>query len=624
MEGNDYSQSPQNASGADIECKNEDFYQKEDELIFLGKLGCATRVVHKKSKVPYLIVNFQKSAIVNPEVKKKINSTISLMYKIKNPFMIRILNHYEDENNLYLIIQNSSYESLQSKIEKAESMEELLFYFKQICEAISYLQKNFNIKNLNIYPENIVIDNNTIKLTDFGIKIGGPNPKEKPLRPIKVMVRGNKKIPITAYTNPEEINSMINKTRVIYSEKSDSWNLGILLYEMCLKFKGPSIFPCSTLDEMAKAILEGKPNLNGVKDSFCKALISKLIKPKADQRLSVGDILNIEEIKNIDLSSIDYEYKEIIINNFPEEAEENKGEEEEEGEEEEDEDPLEKIRKMKDMDDEEFENEKALTEDELNQKEKNLDLLLSQMGEDGEEEKKEEENEGEEEEDEDPLEKIRKMKDMGDEEFENEKALTEDELNQKEKNLDLLLSQMGGDGEEGEANEEENKEGQNEEGEECCTDEESLKQIREAIENLKEKQNEFSEMMNNLIQTSQSIETKLLKSKDKLINDFDNKLNPLLDNLIEHYSKEETEKEENKIEEEANKKRKEYEEKIKNMEDTISQLKTKISQMKIDIVSLTENKTNLENVLGKSKVFLTENFTDEQFEKFFDNFNLFK
>lgn len=307
-----YMLSPCVKSGEDRECTNKDFYQEAPDPIDIGKLGYGIRVAHKKTNIPYTIVNFEKGKVTKANLQKKINATLQLMYNAASNYMLRLLNHYEDENNIFLIFEGFNGETLENKILHGMiTKEEILLIFFCVCKAVLHLHKH-KMTNINVLPESILIDQDGYaKLTDYNLKMSARN--KKPPRATKYIKIGNGQFVINSYTSPEEITSLRNRTRAQVSSKTDSWNIGILLYEMLTCFRCP--FKNSTIDEMADNILRCQIDLNAIEDSFCKELIRKLVRPRPDDRIDIEDVVKMEpfaQYEDLDQGGIDM--TECIIN----------------------------------------------------------------------------------------------------------------------------------------------------------------------------------------------------------------------------------------------------------------------------------------------------------------------
>ena len=319
--------SPAVQSGSDRECSSKDFYQDTKNNIYLGCLGAGVKVKHYKTELPYTILNFEKERISKLNYQDKINSTLELMYKSTHPYMFRLLNNFETEDRIGLIFEPFEGDSLDNLIQKGKcDLQTCLKYFVEIILAINHMN-NLGLYNLNIRPENILVDE-CVKITDYGLKMTGK--PDIPKREKDVVTIGNKNVLIDGYFSPEEINIILNKgeNNLILNSKLDSWKCGILLFEMLTNFKSP--FGINNTDtnyinfdnELTNAILKSEIDLSLISDKFCKDLINKLLKKNPKERMDIVDILNIEFIKNINIEQRDIDLRDNIINPEEEESDE--------------------------------------------------------------------------------------------------------------------------------------------------------------------------------------------------------------------------------------------------------------------------------------------------------------
>ena len=311
LKNRQYILSPAVQSGNDRECTNKDFYQEgENCSISLGKLGLGMKVVHRKTTVPYTIIHFDKERVSKFNLSKKINSTLNLMYKSSHPYLFRLLNHYETETHVFMIFESYDGESLEEKILKDKcDLQNTLMYLVEIMLGVQHLHE-YNLYNVNVNPENILVNDCVVKLTDYGLKMEGKN--QKPKRNNILLKKENINYIINAYTSPEELNAILNKKPCILNGKTDTWNCGILLYEMLTKFGEP--FKAKNNDEFINAILNCEIDLEPIKDDFCKELISKMVRKNPEERIDIDEILNMDYIKNVDIEQFDIDFSDNIIN----------------------------------------------------------------------------------------------------------------------------------------------------------------------------------------------------------------------------------------------------------------------------------------------------------------------
>ena len=354
-----YILSPAIQSGNDKECSNKDFYQEDVEVPNLGRLGLGMKVFHRKTQIPYTIINFEKEKVAKLNLQQKINSTIDLMYKTSHPYLFRLLNHYETEGHVFLIFEPYDGDSLDHIIQQGKcDLQTALKYFVEIILGIQHMH-SFGFYNLNIYPENILIGE-CVKLTDYGLKMTGKS--DVPKREVRRLRKGNLNYVINPYHTPEEIIGILSGSAPASGPKTDSWNCGILLFEMLTNFKSP--FRGDTDEKYINSLMNAEIDLSLINDDFCKDLISKLIKRNPEDRIDIEDILNMDYIKNINIEQPEIDPSDNIIN--PDEEEEEEKMEEGEGEEE-TEDKNEIIKKLK----EENERLKKELEEKTNEVSKN-------------------------------------------------------------------------------------------------------------------------------------------------------------------------------------------------------------------------------------------------------------
>lgn len=324
-----YILSPTVENGEDRECTNKDFYQESNEPLYLGRMGYGIKVLHRKTNNPYIIINFEKGKIVKPSIQQKINSSLELMYNAASNYLIRLLNHYENESNLFLIIEPLTPEILEDKIQaNAFDFNTIMKIFLDVCCGVKKLHQ-FNMFNISLVPDTIIIEeNNNAKLTDYGLKMSTKPTDKKPVRFTKFLKIGNVQHCINSYTTPEELEGIRNKKKAVVSEKTDSWKLGILLYELVTNFQSP--FKGNSIDELAESILNCEIDLSVVDNELALNIISKLIKKEPSERAGIDDILAMEEFadyKNMDDNEIN---NDICIINPPEEDEEKEEDEDDE------------------------------------------------------------------------------------------------------------------------------------------------------------------------------------------------------------------------------------------------------------------------------------------------------
>ena len=151
---------------------NLDFY-KYGRLIGQGAFGKVNLGLNVLTGRVVAIKSFNKKNLDSPnnENMKKIIYETNLMRKLNHPNITKILEMFEDEKYILIIMEYINGGNLFSFVKKRRKLSEKIskFLFKQIILGIKHIHSQ-NIVHRDIKLENILIDlNNTIKICDFGI-----------------------------------------------------------------------------------------------------------------------------------------------------------------------------------------------------------------------------------------------------------------------------------------------------------------------------------------------------------------------------------------------------------------------------------------------------------------------
>ena len=313
--------SPTVREGKDIECSKNDFTQETTEYINLGYIGKAVRATHKKTNRLYSIKAIRKDKILKVGFTSALNKYIEVMYRVNHCFFLRLLNHFEDENNLYLIFQCINEVTLLDKINLRVLTKEKIFkYFKQILEAVQFLHSKKIYFN-SLEPESIIIDNNdNIRLSDYAYsKITGSEVNQR------CGFKTDNNTYMNSYTAPELISynkGKLHKHRSKGSDKSDLWELGILIYEMITgnllfyksgmsaeEFYQTITTSLSKNKEMTKIMNEIPDEYKGLND-----IMIQLLDINPNKRISIENILKKNIFMDVVYHKIEMDPEERIIN----------------------------------------------------------------------------------------------------------------------------------------------------------------------------------------------------------------------------------------------------------------------------------------------------------------------
>ena len=211
-----------------------------------------------------------------------IYNEISIHEKIIHPNIVRMYNHYENDENIYCFLEYIEGETLYSKIKNNPSglnEREAFKIFSQIIKAIKFLHNN-KIIHRDIKLENFLIkkekNKEIIKLCDFGwsVQLTDELPK-------RVTTCGT-----FEYMSPELINEEP------YDYCIDVWALGVLLYEL-LHGKTPfSSSDNNDFEEIFKNVMKNNFKIKESVSNNCKKLIMKFLKKNPEERININDVEN--------------------------------------------------------------------------------------------------------------------------------------------------------------------------------------------------------------------------------------------------------------------------------------------------------------------------------------------
>lgn len=276
--------SPTVKAGMEREACKGDFEAIEDKNIGKGGFGCVWKVRHKKTKKIFAIKVINKDSIIKQNLVEQTNREIEIMYALDHPHIIKLYNHFEDDEDFCLIMQYASKGQLYAQIRRLKRLDQksAAQYMREVISAVQYLHgRNPPIIHRDIKPENILLDSDgRCKLADFGWS----NFHE-----------GNKQRETYCGTPEYLAPEMINKSG--HNESIDIWSLGVLLFELLtgktpFNFKGDRNQLYNSIKTLKICWTDDFPPL-------AKDLISKILRLKPSDRLSLEQILDHQWFKEI-------------------------------------------------------------------------------------------------------------------------------------------------------------------------------------------------------------------------------------------------------------------------------------------------------------------------------------
>ena len=242
-----------------------------------GSFGKVFLLSHNKTKSKYAIKRISKLDKNNQEGKTYFKREIEIMYKIHQSNIVRLFNHFEDNEYCYFVmeyIENGNlFEQPAWKNNKCFPSNDVAKIIKEIICAVYYLHNmDPPIIHRDIKPENVLIDKNGVaKLTDFGWS------NYVDSNEVRRTYCGT-----PVYLAPEMIKE------IGHDEHLDIWCIGVLLFELLtgnVPFKGKDI------DSLNNNILQLKIVWPKDISNTAKNLILKILKRDPGDRISLVDML---------------------------------------------------------------------------------------------------------------------------------------------------------------------------------------------------------------------------------------------------------------------------------------------------------------------------------------------
>jgi 5'-AMP-activated protein kinase catalytic alpha subunit len=128
-----------------------------------GAFGRVLKVRHVLSKTIYAIKQISKKQVKSQNMVNQIKNEIKIMYNLNHPNIIKLYNHFEEEEYIYLIIECAEGGQLWQKLNQIGrfSEETVRKYMRDIIDAVDYLHsREPAIIHRDIKPENLLLDKN--------------------------------------------------------------------------------------------------------------------------------------------------------------------------------------------------------------------------------------------------------------------------------------------------------------------------------------------------------------------------------------------------------------------------------------------------------------------------------
>jgi len=257
-----------------------DFYEV-NETLGEGLFGIVKKGIHLKTRkiVAVKIINKEK---LRPGEIDLIRTEIDLMKLFQHPNIVKLLDHFENAESIYIVMEFLEGGNLMDFLESknlclSEKIIAKILYC--IGSVIKYLN-SYGVIHRDLKPENIMLsdksDNPVIKIIDYGLT--------RTLAPGERLADGFGTI---SYVAPEVL------TRKPYNKQIDIWSMGVILYFLITGGKLPFDDENNNEDLIAKKAVLMDP-------SFPEELFGKVSKSAV---LLINDCLNKDPEKRITIDN---------------------------------------------------------------------------------------------------------------------------------------------------------------------------------------------------------------------------------------------------------------------------------------------------------------------------------
>ena len=213
--------------------------------------------------------------------KKYFDNEIELMKKLNNSNILKFYSAIKKDGKIFIVLEYCNGGDL-SKYISTENTANDTKYLKEILNGLHFLYKN-NILHRDIKPQNILIHNNQIKISDFGFA------KSFEKNELITTFCGS-----PLYMAPEIIKDKI------YSTQSDIWSLGVVLFELVSKRHPYYCDSRTELWDMAKSN-NFKINYDIIYNSKIKKLIKGLLNFEPEKRLNWDNLFS-DSLDNVGIT----------------------------------------------------------------------------------------------------------------------------------------------------------------------------------------------------------------------------------------------------------------------------------------------------------------------------------
>ena len=247
---------------------------------FLGEGGFARcfQIKDESGKI-FAAKTVAKISIKTEKTKKKLLSEIQIHKSMKHPNIVHFVDCFEDDTNVYILLEICSNGSLMDLMKKRKTLTEpeVRFFTTQICGAVKYMHSR-RVIHRDLKLGNIFFDKDyNLKVGDFGLAAVLANNRER-----KYTVCGTPN-----YIAPE----VLMGKHAGHSFEVDIWSIGVMIYALLVGKPPFQAKDVNVIYDRIKACQYGYPKDKYV-SSEAKTLIADILCVDPVERPSIREIID--------------------------------------------------------------------------------------------------------------------------------------------------------------------------------------------------------------------------------------------------------------------------------------------------------------------------------------------
>lgn len=218
-----------------------------------------------------------KQRLTKPHQRQKIAREVDLQRDLSNDHVVGFHSYFEDEDNVYIVLENCSRKSLVHMLKQRKTLAEpeVRYYLNQLVEGVKYIHSK-NIIHRDLKLGNMLLNEKMqLKIADFGLAT-------------KMTYEGEKKM--TVCGTPNYIAPEVLQKRG-HSYEADVWAIGCVAYALLV---GRPPFETSTLKETYVRIANNNYTLPQTMSVPAQNFIRQCLNHEPELRPNLNELANHE------------------------------------------------------------------------------------------------------------------------------------------------------------------------------------------------------------------------------------------------------------------------------------------------------------------------------------------